>query len=275
MIVDTHCHLDVVLGEVKARLLDTAGLERATTILQRAKLAGVSKFVNVGCDVITSKNSLFLSQKIDEIYCTVGIHPTECNIEWREQVAEIKKMANDCGRAKLVGIGEIGLDFYHKPCNIQKQKDACLAQIELALSLDLPISFHVRDAADEFLRLIEPYVGQARGVMHCFQQPQYFADIVVAWGYYLGVDGPITYPKNQELRSVIKNIGLDRLVLETDAPFLPPQPYRGKENESAFLVLVVKQLSEMFGISDQEVCAQTTQNAKTLFGFDAFSLNNT
>lgn len=274
MIIDTHCHLDVVLGEINTKLLSSlsknSDLSGPAGLIKNAQAAGVAKFINVGCDIITSKNSLFLSEQFEAVYATVGMHPTECNFEWKENVGEIKKLAKNFGRAKLVGIGEIGLDFFHKPYDEQKQKDACLAQIDLALSLNLPVSFHVRDAGDQFLKLVEPFRKELRAVIHCFQQDKTFAEVVIDWGFYLGIDGPITYPKNDSLRSIVKSVGLKKILLETDAPFLSPQPLRGKPNQSANLTFVAEEIAKIYDISMEEVAAQTWKNANDLFLLDKF-----
>jgi TatD DNase family protein len=267
MLIDTHCHLDMVHLLQEKQIITAKDLQPIGEIIKRAELQGVTKIINVGCDVASSYNSLYLSENFTNVFATVGIHPTECNVEWKEAFAELVKLIETRPKSKLVGIGEIGLDYYHKPNNPQKQRDAFVAQMELALKLNLPVSIHVRDAADDALKIIEPYAKIGlRGVMHCFQQSAEFAKIATSWGFYLGVDGPVDYPKNQSLRDTFKSIGLKNLLLETDAPFLPPQAFRGKRNEPAYLVNVADTLAKIFNMDRETVAKITSTNAKRLFG---------
>lgn len=271
MLIDTHCHFDAILhpGEV---LLSNADFPAIIELINRAKLNNVSKFINVGCNTLESVNSLLLSEHFEDIYCSIGIHPTEFNkIDWKDGVAEIKKIySNRSSKSKLVAIGEIGLDFYHKPFNIQSQQDGFIAQLEFALKNNLPTIIHCREAAEEMLHLLEPYFKDLRGVLHCFQQNQAVADKFIEHKFMLGIDGPIDYPKNTELRTICKNVGLSNLILETDSPFLPPQHLRGKKNEPANILFIAKCLAEIFETTIEEVSVKTTENATKLFGLNNF-----
>jgi len=273
MFIDTHCHLDMILlFPQQERVLDDKDLPAIGEIITRAQKQQVATIINVGCNIISSYNSLFLAQKFTNVFATVGLHPTECNVGWQKEFAELKELIAKSSQSKLVAIGEIGLDYYHKPYNSQMQKDALMAQIELALSLDLPVSLHVREAGDDILKLIEPYrKNNLRGVMHCFQQSASFAKTATDWGFYLGVDGPIDYPKNQGLRDIFKNVGLQHLILETDAPFLPPQAFRGKPNEPAYVPYIAQALAEIFATSPGVIADVTTQNAEQLFKIANFN----
>ena len=169
-----------------------------------------------------------------------------------------------------MAIGEVGLDFYHKPFDAPRQRDCFKAHIELALEHNLALSIHVREAGQELLRVLDEYHKQIkRAVIHCFSQPQDFADEVLKWGFYLGIDAPITYPKNELLRSVVINAPLTSLVLETDAPFLPPQALRGKKNHPAYIAMFAGVIADLKGVSVEEVAAVTTKNAQKLFGLAA------
>ncbi|MCK4499046.1 TatD family hydrolase, partial [Candidatus Babeliales bacterium] len=167
-------------------------------------------------------------------------------------------------RDKIVAIGETGLDFYHKPFFKQRQTDAFRAHIELALELNMPVSVHIRESVDDVYRLIEEYAGDLRGVLHCFCQNKAEALQAIEWGFLLGVGGPVTYPKNDDLREIIKEVPLKSIVLETDAPFLPPQQYRGKQNRPAYIPLIAKKIAEVRGVSVDEVERVTSNSAERL-----------
>ncbi len=270
MITDTHCHLDIMLSFDKV-VFDKSMLEPIKTIVDRAIANDVTRLINVGCDIPSTKNSLFFSEVFKNIYAIAGIHPTECNDDWKPLVSELKKVVlNRSKNSKLVAIGEIGLDFYHKPFNAQKQKDAFLAQLDFALEQNFPVQIHVRDAKDELLELLKPYKGQVRGNIHCFQQDYQFARDVIDLGFLIGIDGPIDYPKNDALRQVVKDVSLANILLETDAPFLPPQRFRGKKNEPAYLKIVAQSIADLLGVSLEDVARETTENAIKHFNLDQF-----
>jgi TatD DNase family protein len=268
MLIDTHCHLDIFLGQHLPKLITSDEMPEINSLIERAGKVQVSKIINVGCDIFSSKNSLYLSKLFPNIFATIGMHPTECNRSIKSEIKELKKLITESHGSKLVGIGEIGLDYFHQPFNKDLQKDGFLAQIELALNHNLPISIHTRGdgAGDDVLRILDQFIKDGlKGVIHCFQQNKDFATVATGWGFFLGIDGPIDYPKNIELRKIIKEVGLNNLVLETDAPFLPPQQYRGKKNEASYLVNVAKALALLFDVSFEEVANITSGNASKLF----------
>lgn len=268
MIIDTHCHLDtIVLMKEKAVLVEE-NFSAIEKIIERGRVAGVEKIVNIGCDVESSYNSLILSERFDNVFATIGLHPTDCNMDWKYNFEKLKKLIKEHPNAKLVGVGEIGLDYHHVPNNPEKQKDAFIAQLELALAHHLPLSIHTRhpQAAEDAMNILEKYrKDDLRGTLHCFQQSLDIARQAVGLGLVLGVDGPVDYPKNIQLRETFKTIGLESLVLETDAPFLPPQFFRGKPNEPAFLTHVVAALAQLFVVDKSVVEKVTSENAEKLF----------
>ncbi|HZW61207.1 MAG TPA: TatD family hydrolase, partial [Candidatus Babeliales bacterium] len=167
---------------------------------------------------------------------------------------------------KIVAIGECGLDRHYPDYNIQRQYDAFKAQIEIALEYDLALIVHTRDAGQETLRSLEEFKGQIkRGVIHCFSEDQYFADEVLKMGFVIGIGGTLTYLKNDTLRSIAKTIALEKIVLETDAPFLPPQSMRGQQNHPRQIATVAQYLADLREQSFEEIGRQTTHNAQTLF----------
>ncbi len=273
MFVDTHCHLDLIarLDDEKKPLSDAdyVIIDRA---LHEAVQADVGAFINIGTSIAGSIQSVELAQRYANVYASIGIHPCDCGTgstnELKQRMQSLQLLLKDKESNKIVAIGEIGLDFFHKPYDKQAQIDFFKAQIELALRYDLPIVIHVRDAADELLRVVEEYVkDKLRGVFHCFLQKKDFADIILDWGFYVGLDAPITYPKNESLRNVFKDIPLERILLETDAPFLPLQQYRGQQNRPVYIPLIAEALANIKGIDVATVETVTTANAQKLFVF--------
>jgi TatD DNase family protein len=268
MFIDTHCHLDITAKGFEEKF-DSNDFDLILDIINRAKKEKVGLFVNIGTDLESSGNSVEMAKKFEQVFSTVGIHPCDVKEEWKKSFEEIKKLAK---KDKVVGIGETGLDFFHKPFCRNLQEDAFKAHIELSLEFDLPLVIHTRDSIDETLKILEPYKNEARGVFHCFQQSMDIAKEITEMKlgngarFYLGIDGPITYKKNDYLREVVKAVPLETLVLETDAPFLPPIPHRGKKNFPEFIPLIAQEVANVRGISIEEVEAATTFNAKKLFG---------
>jgi TatD DNase family protein len=267
MFIDTHCHINIMVKETFDRELTSDELTAAAAVIEQAKAAGVQTIINVGTSLIESLNCIALAQRYPEVFATVGIHPCDATASWREDFKVITQKAKEWERLRIVGIGEVGLDFYHKPFDAQRQKDCFKAHIELALEHNLGLSIHVRDAGEELLYVLDEYRKQInRAVIHCFSQSQDFANTVLEWGFYLGIDAPITYPKNEQLRNVVANTPLTSLVLETDSPFLPPQELRGKKNHPAYIPKFVSWIADLKGVSVEEVAAITTRNAQRLFG---------
>lgn len=267
MFIDTHCHLDtIVCFGSESATLNPEKFKIIAQLIDEAKNAGVLTIFNVGCDVLTSHNSIEIAKKFTEVFAIIGLHPYEGKSGWQEEFYTIKKMViNRNPLDKIIGIGEIGLDYSRENSNRHAQQELFKNQLNLALEQNLPISFHVRDAADDFLKIIEPYSKELRGVVHCFQQDQAFARQVTSWGLLLGIDGPITYPKNTYLREITQAIDLKYLVLETDAPFLPVQKERGKINYPSKIPLIGQALAVLKNLSVEEIAAATTDNATSLF----------
>lgn len=266
MFIDTHAHLNMMVGKERGKMLQKEHFPIIETIIEQSKKAGISTIINVGTTVEESLNSVKIAQTFSSVFATVGIHPCDVATDWRKDFDAIKVLVKNKQHNKVVGIGETGLDFYHKPYDKGLQIDSFRAHIECALENNLPVVIHIREAADEALRVIEEYRGQLRGVNHCFCQQQYVADQLMAWGLYLGIDAPITYPKNEWFRDIVKNLPLSSLVLETDSPFLPPQSYRGKENSPAYMPIFVQVIADLKEVPLEEVANKTTHNARKLFG---------
>lgn len=268
MLVDTHCHVNMMVKSQFDVPLSDSLLPDAQAIIDAAQNEGVTTIINVGTSFVESKNCIMLARAFDGLYATVGIHPNDADENWKKELKELEGMIADSTN-KIVGIGETGLDRHYKDYNLQRQLDAFRAQIELALEHNLGLVIHSRDAYDETLRALEEYAKHdLRAVMHCFSYDKDFADQVISWGLKLGVGGTITYPKNNELRNVVSSVKLSDLVLETDAPFLPIQSMRGKKNAPKYIKDIADYIAELQKESIDEVASLTTQQAKRLFGLN-------
>ena len=267
MLIDTHCHINMMIKKRFDILIDDSAFSAAQTIVQDAEKNGVGIIINVGTSLIESKNCITLAQWFKNNYAVVGIHPNDATDTWQKDLAEITTFLKEKEAHKIVGIGECGLDFHYPGFNLQRQKDAFRAQIELALTHDVGLVVHSRDARDETLRVLEEYKGQMqRGIIHCFSEDRAFAQQVIQWDYAIGLGGTISYPKNKELREVATTVPLASIVLETDAPFLPPQPMRGKRNSPSSIAYIAEYLAELSNITTKEVAEVSTKRAQQIFG---------
>ncbi len=281
--IDTHCHLEIIIarrqGVQSADQIDHSSLllteEQITQIkplVEQAEQQGVSHLINVGTCYADSMRSVHLASLFPQVYATLGIHPCDVSPSWREECDLFEAFLGSTQAKKVVAIGEIGLDYYHKPYNKFLQKEALIAQIEIALTYKKPISFHVREAGEDLLDLLSGYKNRLQAVIHCFSQSLEFAQKVTQWGYFLGLDAPITYPKNEQLREVLFKIPLDYWVLESDSPFLPPVQLRGKENLPAYIPLWAEYVAHFLETPIEIIAQKTTLNAQTLFNIEKISM---
>ncbi len=266
MLIDTHCHLNILIkNEFDAPLPENFS-ELVQPYLDEARLHHVTRIINVGTSLTESTNCVLLATHFKNIWATLGTHPNDLTSNWKSDIIAYKKILKSPDRKKIVGIGEIGLDYHYQDFDKQRQYDGFHAQIELALEHDLPIVIHTRDAADETLHVIEEYKqNNIRGIIHCFSENATFAKHARELGFLLGIGGPLTYPKNQYLRDIFIETPLTSIVLETDAPFLPPQYMRGKKNTPAQIAYIAQFLADLKEISLEEVAQATTLNAVELF----------
>lgn len=269
MLIDTHCHINTMVKSTFDVALTQQEIEHAQIILDQAASNDVKIIINVGTSLIESQNCIELAKKYDSIYATVGIHPTDLTSDWQKELKTIQSWIKNREINKIVGIGETGLDLFHKDVPLSRQQDAFKAQIELALENNLALVVHTRDAGDETLRSLEEFKGQiTQGIIHCFSENQSFADQVLAWNFVLGIGGTITYPKNLYLRDIVASISLDDFVLETDAPFLPPQIIRGKQNHPLYIKIIAEYIAQLRNEKLETVAKHTTKNAKRVFGLE-------
>jgi len=253
-LIDSHCHLDY---EPMASDIDGT--------LRRAKDKGVDLFLTICTDLSKVPVVMALAESHPEVFATIGVHPHESQKTLAEEEL-FKVLVNEAARSKVVGFGETGLDYYYTHSPQEDQKSAFKAHIEAGLERDLPLIVHTRDAEEDTIDLIKTVgQGKARGVIHCFSGSSWLRDQSLELGFYISVSGIITFKKAEALREVLKEVPLDRLLLETDAPYLAPEPYRGKSNEPSYIVETAKKLAELKRVSYDELCAQTSQNFLTLF----------
>ena len=251
MLIDSHCHLYV-------REFDSDRQE----VMKRAMDAGIEKFYLPAIDSKTTEAMLQMEAAYPGIcYCMAGLHPCSVNEKTEEELALVFDMVS---RRKFAAIGEIGLDFYWDKTFIHAQFDAFHRQILLAIDHKLPIVIHTREAMQETIDVVKEYKGRVRGIFHCFGGSRKDAEVIIELGFLLGIGGVVTY-KNAGLAEVIKDIGLEHLVLETDAPYLTPVPFRGKRNESSYLKLVQEKIAAIKQVAPEEVATITTANALNLF----------
>jgi TatD DNase family protein len=258
-LIDTHCHLDLPAFDV----------DRAE-VIARARAAGVRALMVIGFAPERWSSALELASSSPGLFATIGVHPTEA----ARYDDTLERAMVDLARHPLVcAIGEIGLDYYWDRAPRSLQRGVFVRQIHLAKALDLPFVVHQRDAADDTLEVLREAGPPHRGVMHCFTGDLDYARSCLDLGMYLGVGGIVTYPKAGALREALRSAPLDRVVLETDAPYLSPAPYRGKRNEPANVAIVARALAEIRGVSQEEIARITSENAMRLLRLRADHLN--
>ncbi len=276
MFVDTHCHLNMLVKKDEDAFLQENDYQIIEEKISEAQAADVKRIITIGTSVNESINSVNIAKRFEDVYAVVGLHPCDCAINWKDDFVKIKELIKNKASSfvkttadkenKIVGIGETGLDFFHKPFDKERQIEAFRLHIELAIENNLPVVVHVRESAEEVLKVLQDYKKEIKGVIHCFSQKKDFADEALKLGLYLGINGPITYPKNEWFRNVVRQLPLESLLLETDAPFLPPQKLRGKQNLPAYIPIIAQAIADIKNIDVKEVGDVTTLNAQKLFG---------
>jgi len=261
MLIDTHVHLDF-------RQFD----DDRDAVLARAWQAGVAAIVTIGIDLETSQAAVALAEAHEQVYATVGFHPHDAKTADAAALAELRELA---GHPQVVAVGEMGLDFYRDRSPRDVQRHVFRQQLHIAAELGKPVVIHDRQAHAETLEILRQWVTESqpepcerRGVFHCFSGDVTLAEAAIELGFFIGVDGPITYRNARELPAIVKALPLDRLLVETDAPFLTPHPHRGQRNEPAYVRLVAEKLAELKNLSLEEVAQATTVNAQALFQLD-------
>lgn len=251
MYFDTHAHYDS--GAFNADRFD---------ILGSMPDAKVGLIVNPGCDLESSKTAIGLAERFNFVYAAVGWHPEDMDKLTDKAFAELERLAE---HPKCLAIGEIGLDYYWDDTHKAEQKELFKKQIELAIRLNKPVIVHDREAHGDSLEIVRDF-SELRGVFHCFSGSVEMASELLKRGWYLGFDGPITYKNARKAIEVLEFCPLDKIVIETDSPYLTPVPNRGKRNDSRQLEFVVNKIAEIKGINADEIESITFENGKKLFG---------
>ncbi len=252
-LVDTHAHLDMppLNGEI----------DRA---LDRARATQVRQVITVGVDLGSSKEAARIAARHESVFAAIGIHPHDAHVAQQD---DFKRLARMASLQKVVAWGEIGLDFFkeYSPPDIQRR--VFERQLGLAIEVGLPVIIHDRDAHDAVVEMLRGYARHGlKGVFHCFSGGIDLARQVLDLGLYISITGVITFPNSRQLQDVVKYVPIERLLVETDSPFLSPVPFRGKPNEPARTAIVAKAISSLKNLSIQEVACWTTANARALFG---------
>lgn len=252
-LIDTHCHL---YAEEFAVSIEQ--------IIQRAEEIGVKKFYLPAIDSTATEAMLALEQRFPgKCIAMMGLHPCYVKENYKEELGQVKDWLS---KRKFSAVGEIGLDHYWDKTFAKEQEEAFRMQIEWSLEYNLPIVIHTRNAMQETINIVKEYAPRgARGIFHCFSGSLESAREIIKTGFYLGIGGVVTYPK-AGLAEVLEHINLEHLVLETDAPYLTPVPFRGKRNESSYLKYVVEKIAAAKNVSVEEVAMATTANAEKIFG---------
>ena len=245
-LVDTHCHLSLT--------------DDIDSILMDAEKNNVKKIIISGCDKKSIRDGLEIIYRYTNIYMTIGFHPDEVDYLTDKDISDLETLIKT--NKKIVGIGEIGLDYYHNDMNKDVQKEYFIKQIELAEKLDLPVVIHSRDSIQDVYDILKEH--KCRGVIHCFSGSIEMAELFIKLGFYLGIGGVLTF-KNSKLKEVISELSLDNIVLETDSPYLAPEPYRGHTNYPQNIKIIAQSLRKIKEVSLEEITNITTANVNKIY----------
>ena len=252
MLIDSHCHLDDHRYDADREVVITS-----------ARAVGVDHFVTIGCDLETSRAAVALAQQHPFVSATVGVHPHEVKLIQDGWYDELRSLARS---DRVVAYGEIGLDYHydHSPRDVQRSRFR--EQVQLARELRLPIIIHTREAQEDTITILKEEKAQdVGGVFHCFSGDAWLAKDALDLGFYLSFSGVVTFQNAVMLRDIVKTVPLDRILVETDSPYLTPVPHRGKRNEPAYVRHVAEKIAELHGLTVQEVEQATTQNTRRVF----------
>ncbi len=251
MLFDSHAHID-----------DNRFTGEVEEVIIRAKDNGVSGIINVGACMPSSARSVALAEQYDCIYAGVGIHPHDAKDALETDYEQLAKWTQ---HAKVVAIGEIGLDYYydHSPRDIQQA--VLIRQLDVARQCHMPVIIHDRDAHGDIMHILRKEAKGMTGVMHCFSGSLEMAKEILKLGFYVSFAGPVTYKNSSKLKEIAQTVPLDRLLVETDSPYLTPQPYRGRRNEPAYVRFVAEEVAALRGLELADLAAATSENVKKLF----------
>jgi len=253
MLIDSHCHLDYFTDAERP------------DVVARAKAAGVGEMVTIGVTMSQSRQAIAMAEAGEKIWCCVGVHPNHAGEEGPVPAPEV--IAGLAAHPKVIGIGESGLDYFYDKAPKDVQEKNFRAHIRAAQLSGLPLAIHARDADDDIARILaeERAAQNFDFLLHCFSSTRALAEAAMEMGGYISFSGMLTFPKSTEIRAIAADVPLDRLLVETDSPYLAPVPFRGKRNEPAHTVHTAKVLAEVRGMTPEALAAQTTRNFRTLY----------
>lgn len=251
-IFDTHAHYD-----------DEAFDDDRNDLLETLHRESIELIINCGCDEKSSRTALSFSEKYDFMYAAVGIHPENINDDWESELSCIAEMARE---RKAVAIGEIGLDYYWDVSKKELQKEVFEKQLILANELSLPVIIHDREAHGDIMELLLKH--KPKGVLHCYSGSKEMAKEILKLGMYIGFGGALTFKNARKTVEVAETVPLDRILLETDCPYMAPVPMRGKRNQSSYIEFVAEKMAEIKGLTAQQVIDVATENGKRLFSIE-------
>ena len=252
--IDTHVHLNF-----------EDYIDDLETVILDAEKAGVSHMVVIGIDEGSSRLAIELSKQYPALFASVGVHPSESENMFEMQATSTQFIEDMLKEDKVVAIGECGIDLYHEDYNLEYQQHVFKHQIELAKKYQKPLIIHSRSGVRECIDMLKPYQGQVKGVFHCFNGSKEEANEILELGFYIGVNGPITFKNAKDAKDIAIHVPIEKLLIETDGPYLSPEPYRGRRNQPANVKYILKTLAQLKNMSEADVDTITTQNAKTLF----------
>lgn len=251
MLIDSHAHLD-----------DSKFNDDRHEVILRAKERGVTHIINVGYDLESSKRSVRLAEEYDFIYAAVGIHPHDAVDAPGDAIDQLRELA---GHKKVVALGEMGLDYYRNLSPRDMQKEMFRKQIELAVEVGLPIIVHDREAHGDTVEILRQYKGRIGGVLHCFSGSWEMARESMDMGFYISIAGPVTFNNANKLKEIAAQVPLDRILVETDSPYLTPEPFRGKRNESGHVFFVAERIAQLRGMRVDDLSQAAAENTLRLF----------
>lgn len=252
--IDTHVHLNF-----------EDYIDDLETVILDAEKAGVSHMVVIGIDEGSSRLAIELSKQYPSLYAAVGVHPSESENMFEMQATSTQFIEAMLKEDKVVAIGECGIDLYHEDYNLEYQQHVFKEQIELSKMYQKPLIIHSRSGVRACIDMLKPYQGHVKGVFHCFNGTKEEADEILELGFYIGVNGPITFKNAKDAKDIAMHVPIERLLIETDGPYLSPEPYRGRRNQPSNVKYILKTLAQLKNMSEAEVDDITTQNAKNLF----------
>ncbi len=259
MWIDSHCHL------IHKRLLNIGGAE---AVVQNAENAGVEAMLTICCDIAHEfPEVLAVARQFENVWCTIGTHPHDAGVAEEKAISFEKLVELAKSDPNIVGIGESGLDYFYKNSPVEDQQESFRKHIRACIETGLPLIVHSRDADEDTIRIIreEGQGTNLKGVMHCFSSGRQLGEEALDFGFYISFSGIVTFKNSEELRDFARDVPMDRLLVETDAPFLAPEPHRGKINEPALMVNTGKLLAELKDVTEEEMASHTKQNFFRLF----------